>query len=138
MKFWEHNGKQPYFMISLCKNGKAKKFLVHRLVAKAFIPNPLNKEQVNHKDGNVHNNVVDNLEWCTNAENTKHAYENYLRTKNVIWVHGDGTKITLRSFCKKLNLNYKQVQQRLKRYNYDLGKAIDIEGGGKYVITKII
>lgn len=68
-----------YYDVALCKNGKMKTFLVHRLVAQAFIPNPENKEFVNHKDGNKKNNCVDNLEWCTRAENDLHASINDLR-----------------------------------------------------------
>lgn len=54
--------------------GKNKFCKVHRLVAQAYIPNPENKPQVNHKDKNTHNNCVDNLEWVTAQENTIHSY----------------------------------------------------------------
>ena len=62
-----------YKLIGLRKNGVKKIFQVHRLVAKAFIANPYNLEQVNHKDTNKANNHVDNLEWVTARENSLHA-----------------------------------------------------------------
>lgn len=54
-----------YLVVSLHKEGKTSMFKIHRLVATAFIPNPENLPQVNHKDENKQNNKVDNLEWCT-------------------------------------------------------------------------
>lgn len=54
-----------YANVTLYKDLKRKKFLVHRLVAEAFIPNPENLPHINHKDENKLNNNVDNLEWCT-------------------------------------------------------------------------
>lgn len=68
-----------YSMVALYDNGKRKDLKIHRLVAQAFLPNPKNKPQVNHKNGDKLNNHVQNLEWCTNSENQKHAYKTGLR-----------------------------------------------------------
>lgn len=62
-----------YLAYNLYKEGKQRSILAHRLVAKAFIPNPDNKPQVNHIDGVKSHNSVDNLEWATAAENIWHA-----------------------------------------------------------------
>ena len=71
MSQWSHNG---YRMVEFCINNERNYFGVHQLVAMAFIPNPENKPQVNHKDRNRSNNNVENLEWVTASENVAHAY----------------------------------------------------------------
>ena len=73
-----YDSKNDYGYVELWKNNKGKKFRIHRLVAEAFIPNTLGKEQVNHIDGDKKNNCVSNLEWVTPKENIRHAIENDL------------------------------------------------------------
>lgn len=67
-----------YSNVHLYFDGKEHRIQVHRLVAQAFLPNPLNMPQVNHIDGNKQNNNMINLEWVTNAENQKHAIKHGL------------------------------------------------------------
>ena len=67
-------GSNGYLTVSFSVDSIKSNHSVHRLVARAFIPNESNKPQVNHKDGNKHNNHVDNLEWMTRSENGLHAY----------------------------------------------------------------
>lgn len=66
--------KSGYLDIVLQKNGKRTYKHIHQIVALTFIPNPLDKPQVNHKDGNKYNNHVNNLEWNTASENLNHKY----------------------------------------------------------------
>ena len=84
--------KIGYLMVTLRKNGPKKHFKVHRLVAIAFIPNPLNKPTINHKNGIKDDNRLENLEWATYSENTQHAYDtglNVTKTKKVLMLSLD-------------------------------------------------
>ena len=70
--------KKGYHRIRVTIEREKITYKVHREVAKAFIPNPNDLPQVNHKDGNKSNNTVDNLEWVSNRDNAHHAIENGL------------------------------------------------------------
>lgn len=76
-----------YLFVVLCKNGNQSKQRIHRLVAQAFIPNPENKPQVNHKDECKTNNTVENLDWATAKENCNYGTRNersgYSRSKPI-------------------------------------------------------
>lgn len=84
-----------YLRVVLSYKGVLKTFKVHRLICECFHENPENKKQVNHKDGNKENNNFNNLEWCTQKENTEHAIKNNLfsfqnseRSKNKVFKKG--------------------------------------------------
>lgn len=84
----QFQNKYGYLKCFLYKNGTRKTFNVHRLVAQAFIPNPNNLPQVNHKDENKKNNNIVNLEWCSNQYNAK-----YSKNKAVIQYDTNGKYI---------------------------------------------
>lgn len=80
-KFLSHGIKPGgYAFVGLSRGpGEKKSYrMAHRLVAEAFIPNPENKPEVNHKDGNKLNNSIENLEWVTRSENAVHGFDNGL------------------------------------------------------------
>lgn len=68
-----------YLRVVLRKNGKPRRFSVHRLVATAWHSNPFDLPEVNHDDGNKRNNSYGNLEWCTKSFNEKHAWRTGLK-----------------------------------------------------------
>lgn len=80
-----------YLQVGLCLRNVKKPVYVHRLVASHFINNPENKKEVNHIDGDKHNNKVENLEWCTRMENEKHSYSIGLKRKGSMW--GNSKKV---------------------------------------------
>ncbi|EOW9529865.1 NUMOD4 motif-containing HNH endonuclease [Bacillus cytotoxicus] len=89
--------------VSLWKDGKSKDFLVHRLVAEAFIPRVKDKTSINHIDGDPKNNHVSNLEWCNHEENNNHAFDNDLMSSNkkvILFDKNTSETIVFRSMAK--------------------------------------
>lgn len=76
-----YSDSRGYLYVGLHRNGEKKVYSVHRLVALHFIDNPLDKEQVNHIDGDKTNNTIENLEWVTNQENMTHSIEKLGRVR---------------------------------------------------------
>lgn len=117
--------RQGYKEIKLSKNGTCKSFLVHRLVAEAFIPNPFYKETVNHKDGNKSNNNVQNLEWATIGENIRHAYKTGLNvvTEKALLRMTEGYKIN-RSMVPLIRKEYAEgAKQYVLAQKYNVSRA---------------
>ena len=69
-----HDNGKGYLRVELCKEGKGKQCRINRLVAQAFLENPDNLPEVNHKDEDKANNCVENLEWCTSQYNMEYSF----------------------------------------------------------------
>lgn len=93
VKMTPYSNQSGYLKVSLTINNKSVNRFIHRLVAIAFIPNPLNLKFVNHLDGNKQNNIVSNLEWCTHKQNMQHA-TNILNNMQFLKVNPIARKLT--------------------------------------------
>lgn len=82
-----------YKQVTLCKDGNGLSVKVHRIVATAFIHNPLRLREVNHKDENKDNNSADNLEWCTREYNVRYGRRTQKTRKKVNQFTKDGKYI---------------------------------------------
>lgn len=102
--------KNGYLEVALSKDGKLHYFRCHRLVADAFIPNPNHFPVINHKDEDVTNNVVNNLEWCSVSYNTR--YSVYKVSQKVVF---DGVVFpSIKALARHLNVDSRSIRYRLK------------------------
>jgi hypothetical protein len=96
--FDKSRNSTTYRMMCLSVGGCSKSVYCHRMVAEAFLPNPENKKEVNHIDGDKLNNRLENLEWSTRSENTQHAYDTGLMDNALVsdaqWLDRINTFIT--------------------------------------------
>jgi len=98
-----------YLRVTLSKSNTQKRHSVHRLVATAFLENHENLEQVNHKDGVTTNNKIENIEWCTQSENQKHAFRTGLQMPVKGENHGN---------CKLTNEQIEEIKQLYSTENH--------------------
>lgn len=94
--------KFGYVKVSFCYDNKVEMHLVHRLVAKTFIPNPENKPQVNHINNIPYDNRVENLEWCTSKENIHHSIKQGRNAKGLTHPRAKITPETAKMIIEKL------------------------------------
>ena len=95
-----------YYRVSLYNQGQSKRYFRHRLVAEQFLDKPEGKDFVNHIDGDKSNNSLENLEWVSQSENEKHAFENGLKQKTnkpfiIEFVNGDIKEYENQYVCAK-------------------------------------
>lgn len=109
---------KKYLAVTAYKDGKQRHYYVHRLLAEAFIPNPENKPQVNHIDGNSRNNKLENLEWVTAKENVEHAYKiglvPTLKTAKECITCTNKT-MSKDGVCPECKINSKRIENKIKR-----------------------
>lgn len=111
-----------YYSVILKKNSKTKNCVCHKLVAESFIINENNKPIINHKNGIKTDNRVENLEWCTYSENTKHAFDN-----NLIYIPK-----------KEERYNSKITEEIVKEIRENKLNLKNVDYAKKYSVSKVL
>ena len=102
-----YNKYDKYGRVMLSNGGKTRRFLIHRLVAQAFIPNPDNLPLINHKDENPSNNCANNLEWCTQKYNNSYGTHN----ERMIRTQLNRNDVSKRIICVEINKEFPSISE---------------------------
>lgn len=115
-----------YIGHKLCKDGKERSYRFHRIVASAFLDNPNNLPEVNHKNGIKTDNRVENIEWCSRLENARHATKNDLRTSSLKYKEANEIRVKYKRekrSQKDIGIEYSVGQDEISRIvNYKIYK----------------
>ena len=118
--------KYGYAGVCLCKDGLVSYFRRARLVAQHFIPNPNNKEQVNHINGIKDDDRVENLEWVTPKENSQHAWDTGLSKISKNWINAM-KKIDRKNVTNETKLKMRQARLGKPAWNKGMTKQQEYE-----------
>ena len=109
--------KDGYLQVNLCCNGKNKMFLVHRLAAQAFLLNPDNLPEINHKDEDKTNNSVDNLEYCDRSYNINYGSRKD-KVRDTAIKNGNWTGLSREEYMKEYReKNREKIREQNREYN---------------------
>jgi hypothetical protein len=115
-KLKSQKDKNVYFKIRLYNEVERKTMFIHRLLALTFIPNPDNKPCVNHIDCNKSNNKLSNLEWSTQKENIKHAWDNGKCTKNYESIKMANKAVSKKVLDTNTNNVFNSISEAIRYY----------------------
>ena len=111
--------KTGYLTVNLSKNGIVRTCSIHRLVSQAFLPNPNNLPQVNHRDENKQNNSVENLEWCTQKENVNYG----------TGIKRSSEKRSKQVLCVELNQIFPSLNEAARQLRLSVGNISNVLAG---------
>lgn len=129
-----NNNSKRYWRVGVQINNRQKHLAIHRLVAKAFIPNPNNLPQINHIDGDKNNNKVSNLEWCNNGYNQAHAWKNSLKDITKMSEHSSLRKLTVEQ-VRFIKEEYSKVDTSIRGNKMNFARKMQIKFNLKSVST---
>ena len=106
--------KDGYYKVGLCSHSKYKYCFIHRLVAQAYIPNPENKPTVDHLDGDIHNNNVENLAWATGTEQNLNPHWQRRKRKPIVCIESGKIYSGITEASQELNINLSHLSEAVR------------------------